>query len=161
MKIGFIVHSQSGNTLSVAQKLMNQLIAQGHVVMLTHIKDENVNGSMQHPERYITVVDEVESNVDILFIGGWVQAFGLCRGLNYVIQHHFNIQAKQTHLFLTHHFPFEWMGGTSAMKQLSKLVLTKGLVVKTTKIFNWSRKNNQKNIELWVDSVIAQLRALD
>lgn len=160
MKIGFIVHSQSGNTLSVAQKVIDQLKAQGHDVMLTHIKDEDVNVSMQHPERFITVVDEVTSNVDVLFIGGWVQAFSLCRGLNFAIQHHFNIQSKETHLFLTHHFPFEWMGGTNAMKQLTKHVIAKEHQVKTTKIFNWSRKNNQQLIEQWVDSMITHINAL-
>lgn len=158
MKIGFIIHSQSGNTLSVAHKLMDQLNIQGHDVVLTHIKDEDVNNSMQHPERLVTVVEEVKSNVDVLIIGGWFQAFSLCRGLNHYINHQLNIQAKETHLFLTHHFPFEWMGGTNAMKQLSKHVLMKGHVVKTTKIFNWSRKNNQHQIELWIDSMMTQLK---
>ncbi|MCD8574627.1 MAG: hypothetical protein LRY28_03915 [Erysipelotrichaceae bacterium] len=160
MKIGFIVHSQSGNTLSVAQKLMDQLKLQGHDVMLTHIKDEDVNVSMQHPERFIKVVDEVTSYVDVLFIGGWVQAFILCRGLNHYINHQLNIQAKETHLFLTHHFPFEWMGGTNAMKQLTKHVIAKEHVIKTTKIFNWSRKNNQQHIDQWIESMITHINAL-
>lgn len=158
MKIGFIIHSQSGNTLSVAHKLMDQLKIQGHDVVLTHIKDEDVNNSMQHPERLVTVVDEITSNVDVLFIGGWVQAFSLCRGLNHYINHQLSIQAKETHLFLTHHFPFEWMGGTNAMKQLVKPLMSKGLDIKTSKIFNWSRKNNQHQIELWIDSMMTQLK---
>jgi len=160
MKIGFIIHSQSGNTLSVAKKLMDQLKQQGHEVVLTHLKDENVNTSMQHPERLITVMNESYPKVDLLIVGGWVQAFSLCRGLAYYAQQQLNIQAQETHLFVTHHFPYEWMGGNHAIKQLSTLLKGKNHKIKSTKIFNWSRKNNQQQIQQWVDSMIEMTKAL-
>jgi NAD(P)H dehydrogenase (quinone) len=158
MKFGFIIHSQSGNTLSVAKKLIDQLKYNGHEVYLTHIKSKDVNTSMQHPEALITVSEESFSEVDVLIVGGWVQAFSLCRGLGYYCQHQLNVKAKDTHIFVTHHFPFEWLGGTHAIKQLSSILITQKHSIRSSKVFNWSRKNNDEQVQDWVESLLKQYK---
>jgi flavodoxin len=156
MKFGFIVHSQSGNTLSVAKKLIDQLKYKGHEVFLIHIKSEDVNKSMQHPEALITVYEDNFTEVDVLIVGAWTQAFSLCRGMDYYCKHHLNVNSKETHVYVTHHFPYEWMGGTHAIKQLSNILKTKQHSIVSSKVFNWSRKNKDQQIQHWVESLLAK-----
>lgn len=152
MKIGFLVHSQSGNTLSIVNRLCDVFKMAGHEVYITHIKSSDVNRSMQFPQELVIIQDNLPNQVDVLFIAGWVQAFSLCRGLQYYLNQ-FNIKSNEINLFLTHHFPFEWMGGTHALKQLKSITSKFNSQVVDTKIFNWSRKNNQDKIQQWVDYI--------
>jgi flavodoxin len=46
MKIGIIVHSQTGHTYSVVQKLQEKLLAAGHSVNIERIK--SVGGEQKH-----------------------------------------------------------------------------------------------------------------
>jgi hypothetical protein len=155
MKFGFLIHSQSGNTLSIAHRLSDVLTQKGHEVFVTHIKSRDVNRSMQFPQEIEIVQDNLPEEVDVLFVGGWVQAFSLCRGLQYYLNH-FNVRSNEINLFLTHHFPYEWMGGTNAMKQLKRLVLKANVKVVDDVIFNWSRKNNQNKIQEWIEKVLVR-----
>jgi len=73
MKIGIIVHSFTGNTLLVAQKLQEALRAAGHTAEVERVvvKDENPNQS-----GHVTLENAPDpSGYDFVFFGAPVRGF--------------------------------------------------------------------------------------
>ena len=143
MNIGIIVHSQTENTNSVAQKLGENLSADGHSV--------NV-------ERVIPVGDvtpgskdiEFESQPDIsaydgLVFGAPVHAFSLSPAMNAYLSQLPSLQDKKVACFVTKGAPFKWTGGTRAIGQMKKICQAKDGIVYGTGIVVW-RKNREKEI---------------
>ncbi|MBS3990570.1 MAG: flavodoxin family protein [Erysipelothrix sp.] len=157
MNISIIVHSQTGNTLSVAQKLKTRLEETGHFVSLSHIKDIDSKDTSNQQPGTIFLGDELPEKSDVLVLAGWVQAFSLCQGFSSFLNNWSTIKAHQTHVFVTHHFPYAWMGGNNAVSQIKSILSNQNITVSSSKVFNWSNKNNPKQIDLWVDETVKRI----
>jgi hypothetical protein len=57
-----------------------------------------------------------------------------------------SLKGKKVGCFVTHMFPFAWMGGNSAMKQFKELCRKKGAEVFAEAIVNWSSKSRENDI---------------
>ncbi len=57
-----------------------------------------------------------------------------------------SLEGKVIYLFITHYFPYKWMGGSQTLKQFRKLVLSKGGEVKAAVSVNWKSRNREKLI---------------
>ncbi|MBZ2164712.1 NAD(P)H-dependent oxidoreductase [Methanobacterium spitsbergense] len=143
MKIGIIIHSQTEHTYSVAQKLQDKLLDNGHETNL---------------ERVITIGDTPPGSKDIQFknlpdvnaydaliFGAPVQAFSLSKAMNGYMQQITSLQSKKVACFVTKGAPFKWTGGTRAIGQMKKICQTKGGIVIGTGIVIW-RKDREKQI---------------
>lgn len=75
MKVGIIVHSHTGNTLSVAEKLKDAIAAKGHTVSLERVSAVNEDPSAQGPVE-LKDIPEVGS-YDAIVFGAPVRAFSL------------------------------------------------------------------------------------
>jgi flavorubredoxin len=148
MKIGIIVHSQTGNTFEVAKKIHEKLISKGKDVELIRMV---TLGDVEKMTKQIEL-DHLPTTeqFDALIFGGWIQAFSLYPGMTMYLQQLPSLKDKQITCFLTQHFPFKWMGGTMGLSKMKKIINTKGGKVIASGIVNWSRK---KTLETQIETV--------
>jgi NAD(P)H dehydrogenase (quinone) len=144
MKIGIVVHSFTGNTLSVAQKLQEVLIEKGNAVTIEQIR---AVGETQQTFENIKLekVPDI-SSYDVLIICAPVRGFSLSPIMKSFLDQTKKLEGKKAAGFVTHFFPFAWMGGNSAIAQMKSICASKGMDILETGIINWSGFNRVKQI---------------
>lgn len=145
MKIGIIVHSQTGNTLSVAQRIKEEFQAGGHSLFLEQVTAIN-DGQRGAGNVQLKVIPDI-STYDMLIFGAPVQGFSLSPVMTAYLSQAASLQGKKIICFVTEFFPYPWMGGNRAIEQMIKLCESKGSNVLETGIVNWSSKKRPKQIE--------------
>jgi flavodoxin len=144
MKIGIIIHSQTGNTYSVALKLKEKLSEAGHSVDLERLK---VAGALRRGIRDIQF--ETLPNAgqyDVLVFGAPVEAFSLSPVMISYLTQVASLQGKKVACLVTHFLPYSWMGGNRAVNQMKKICESKGAVVLGSEVINWS--SSRRNLEI-------------
>ena len=131
MKIAIIVHSLTGSTLQMAKLIEGKLVKAGHIVNLTQLQT-NVpvkTGSIHQPMAFeITNLPDV-TEFDAVIAGGPVWAFGPSTIAYKAISTLFGLKGKKLLPFVTMGFPLRGMGGTSAVKHMSKAAAENGAIV--------------------------------
>ena len=145
MKIGIIVYSQTGNTYSVAMKISEALIKKGHSVDIYKIEalretNQNANNIQ------ITKMPNIEK-YDGLIFASFVEAFSLCPVMDVYLKQLKSLNNKKVAVYVTQFFPYPWMGGKHAIKQMKKNLILKGNNITETGIVNWKNKNRDEIIE--------------
>lgn len=151
MRIGIIVHSQTGNTFSVAERLQGKLSAAGHTVELKRLE---TLGEVKPGAKDIRFkgLPDIET-YDALVFGAPVQAFSLSPVMQSYLGQVGAVQGKKVVLLLTQHFPFAWMGGNRALGQMRKSCESNGAVVCGTGIVHWSKGGRDQQIANVVSSL--------
>ena len=134
MEIGIIVHSLTGNTLSVAERLQERLAADGHDVEIEQLKTIGEEKTNENNSANITLKSYPDPQAhDLLIIAGPVRG----ASASPVLKHYFSrvgqFENKPMLLFVTEFFPFPWMGGKNALKQMTALCDEHGADVITAK----------------------------
>ncbi|MDF2671821.1 MAG: flavodoxin/nitric oxide synthase [Clostridiales bacterium] len=142
MKVGIIVHSHTGHTLSVAQKLKEVLVSAGHLVNLEQVKAVNEDPSAAKNIQLKTKPDIV--GYDVLIFGAPVHGFSLSPVMKAYLAQISTLQGKKVGCFLTEYFPLASMGGNRAMGEFKKACEDKGGNVFQTAIVNWSMGQREK-----------------
>lgn len=154
MKIGIIVHSQSGNTLSVAEKLQEKLTEAGHSATIERLQTIGEAGRAQTLN--VAALPSIEQ-YDALVFGAPVQAFSLSSVMNSYMGHVNAIRGKRVALLITQHFPYAWMGGNRALGQLRKVCESRGATVCGSGIVNWARSGREQQIGTVVETLSRNL----
>lgn len=144
MNIGIIVHSHTGNTLEVAERLKTDLLGAGHSVILERLEVVNKNASAGGNVKLKEVPDA--SKYDVLIFGAPVWAFSLSSVMKAYLSQIPSLQNKKAGCFVTQKFLYPWMGGKRAVSQMVKACKSKGVDVFETGIVNWSHKEREKKI---------------
>lgn len=147
MNIGIIVHSQTGHTLLVGEKLRDELRMDGHKVTLIRMQNINNAQSKADPQHVELDVIPKAAGYDALIFGAWVQAFNVCPGFSQYMKQLPEIKAKHVSCFLTQQFRYKWMGGSFALSKMKKLIKEKGGQVGAVGVINWSNKKREQQIE--------------
>lgn len=149
MNIGIIIHSHTGNTLMVAEKIMEKLVEKGHTVNVQRVKAVNENPNSRQP----IVLEEMPSieEYDCVIIGAPVWAFSLSPIMKMYLTELKSAQ-KIKACFVTQQLPKKWMGGNRSIRQIKKLCAQKGGELKASLIINWSSKNRDQLIEQTVNA---------
>ncbi|MBT2584105.1 flavodoxin [Planococcus sp. ISL-109] len=159
MKIGIIVHSQTGNTLLVGEKLLEKLRTDGHEVTLTRMQNIGDPSATQNPKDIeLDSMPEV-TGYDALIFGAWVQAFNLCPGFSKYLKQLPEIERKHVSCFVTQQFRYKWMGGSFALSKMKKLLAEKGVKVSSSGVINWSNKKKEQQIDELVARFSGQYEA--
>ncbi|MFD1032396.1 flavodoxin family protein [Metaplanococcus flavidus] len=111
MNIGIIVHSQTGHTMLVGERIREKLESIGHEVSLIRMKNLDNTDPEHHPKNIKLDHIPEASGYDALIFGAWVQAFNLCSGFHLYLKQIPVFDTKNVSCFLTEHFPYRWMGG--------------------------------------------------
>lgn len=145
MKIGIVIHSLTGNTLSVAEKLQVALTAQGHTVELKRVTAVN-----ETPNSRNTIVLENTPSItayDAVIFGAPVRGYSLSPVMNLYLKQLHELTGKKVAGFVTEHFPKPWMGGNHSIKQMARLIAQKGGRVIDTGVVNWTNKVREEQIK--------------
>ena len=144
MKIGIIVHSHTGNTLSVAQKLKKTLEANGNSVNL-----EQVTAVDKDPSAKKVQLDSIPDTegYDALIFGAPVWAFSLSPVMKVYLSQLPPLSGKKVSCFVTEQLPYPFMGGNRAIREFRKACGLKGAGMGETGIVNWSNKKREKMIK--------------
>lgn len=145
MKIGIIVYSYSGNTLSVAQRIEQALRSAGHIVSLEMI--EPVGGDPNSPAPVELKSAPDINPYDTIIFASPVQAFNLARVMKLYLSELPSHTDKKAYCFVTQHLKKKWMGGKRAVKQISKACKEKGLDIISSGIINWSSRERDQQID--------------
>ena len=150
MNIGMIVYSQTGNTYSVATKLQEKLSTGGHSVTLERIE---VIGEVSPGQavQFKTLPDA--GKYDALVFGSPVQAFSLCQAMVEYLKQVASLQDKKVACLITQAFPYPWLGGNRAVRQMKRACESKGATVCGSGIVNWMKKSREQQIVQVVDQL--------
>ena len=143
MNIGMIVYSQTGNTWSVAQKLEEKLSAAGHAVTLERIE---VTGEVEpgKPVHFVTQPDP--GPYDAVVFCSPVMAFSLSPVMNAYLKEVAPLEGKQVACLITEAFPYPWLGGNRAVRQVKRLCKAKGAAICGSGVVNWMKKQREQQI---------------
>ena len=151
MNIGIIVYSQTGNTLSVAKKLEEKLSSAGHSATLEQVK---VVGERNQGDRNFQLETLPDTGpYDALVFGSAVEAFSVSLVLTTYLKQIESLQGKKVACLVTQFFPYPWMGGNRAIRQMRKLCEAKGATVCGLGIVNWMRSRREKTTTKTVDQL--------
>lgn len=146
MKIGIIVHSQTGHTYEVAQKIEENLLATGHTVEIEQIR---LAGGQQTPNKNSKIENPPDATAfDAVIFGAPVQAFSLSKVMQMYLEQISSLQDKKISLFVTKGLRFNWTGGSRAIGQMKKICQAKGGIVYRTEIVVWSKNRDKQIAEL-------------
>ncbi|MDD4496301.1 MAG: flavodoxin [Eubacteriales bacterium] len=143
LKIGIILHSQTGNTLSVGEGIKEKFEAAGQAVQLERIF---IEGADKNPELVKNARFPDIGKYDILILGAPVWGFSLSPVMAELLKRTDSLENKKLILFLTQMFPFKWMGGNRALKQFTNLCAAKDGKIVETGIVNWSSRKRGETI---------------
>jgi len=149
MNIGIIVYSWSGNTLSVAEKLQEKLSAAGHSVALEQVSvvGERKRGDQKFEFETLPSVEPY----DAVVFGSAVEAFSLSPVLTAYLKQIGSLDGKKVACLVTQLFPYPWMGGNRAIRQMRKLCQSKGATVVGSGVVNWAKWRREKTTAKAVD----------
>jgi len=151
MKVGIVVYSQTGNTLSVATKLMEKLAAAGRSVVLESVKlvAERKQGSR---ECQLGPLPDL-SPYDVLVFGAPVEAFSLSPVMAKYLGEIGSLEKKSAVCLITQGFPFAWLGGSRAARQMRTLCEAKGAAVRGAAVVNWMGRGLDRRIANGVEKL--------
>lgn len=144
MNIGIIVHSSTGNTLSVAEKIRDSLISAGHTATLERVTAMNEDPRAEGGSRLKDAPGT--DSYDALIFGAPVWAFSLSSVMRAYLSQLPSLHGKKAGCFVTQHFPHAWMGGNHAVRQMETACEAKGAVIFETGVVNWSSQQREKQI---------------
>lgn len=141
MKIGLIIHSVTGNTLSVAEKLQKALEDKGHE---TEIKQIKTAGKVEPfaKEAEFTELPDLEG-YDALVFGSHTEAFQLEQAMKLYFDHVDSLNGYKVACLVTHQFPYKWLGGSGAVNKLKGICESKGAEIVGTAVVDWSPESKR------------------
>jgi flavodoxin len=144
MKIGIIIYSKTGNTLSVADRIKFKLEDSGHTVSFERIEplDEN---EQDFRKMSLKSMPDITKYDGVIFSSP-VQAFSLAPVMNIYMKQIPDLTNKKVSCFTTEHFVYPWLGGNSAIRKMTKYCSDKNGKVLASGIINWSNKKREDQI---------------
>jgi flavodoxin len=135
MNIGVVVYSQTGNTRSVAVKLQEVLSAAGHRAALEEVRlaGERKQGAKVFELGPLPWMD----GYDALVFGSSVEAFSLSPVMAAYLEAVPTLEKKRVACLITQAFPYPWLGGNRAARQMRRLCEAKGATVLGSDVVNW------------------------
>lgn len=154
MNIGIIVHSQTGNTLLLAQKIKEKLSVAGHMVSIQRVSAAN---DEETDVGKIKLIEKPDISVyDALLFGAPVRGFSLSPVMQAYLSGIEPLRGKKAGCFMTHFFPYAFLGGNRALNQLCQAVQAKGAIVTGSDIVHWSKAATR---ETQIEAVASKLSA--
>ena len=155
MHIGIIIYSQTGNTLSVAEKLRDRLVDAGHEVTLDPITLQ-AERTREQPTFQLAQAPDAGA-YDVVVLASFVEAFSLCPVMVQALRAISSLEGKRIVALLTEAFPYRWMGGNRALRQMRRLCAGKGDQIEAAAVVNWMNKRREAQIVSAVETLSAAI----
>jgi len=155
MNIGIVVYSWSGNTLSVAEKLREKLSGAGRAVSLEQV---GLAGERKQGDRKFELVKLPDvAAYDALVFGAAVEAFSLSPVLKAYLKRVGSLEGKRVACLVTQQFPYPWLGGNRAIRQMEKLCRVKGATIIGAAVVNWATSRREKTTQAAIERLAGLL----
>lgn len=141
MRQCIVYYSKTGNTLSVAKKFKD--------FDLLEVKATSDDPNIQNPT--LTVIPDIK-DFDYVVFATPVHGFQMSKIMKRYLETIENYHNKTIDLFITHFFPFAWMGGNSSLNQMKKIIESKGGKVRNMTSINWKNRKKDQTIQKMVDT---------
>ena len=138
MKNVIVIYSKTGNTRLVAKQLSERMNCE-----LLEVSAVNDDPNILVPE--LINKPDVTEYEHIVFAAP-VHGFSLAKIMEAYLKQLPNLEGKIVDLFITHYFPFAWMGGNRALKQMEFIVKSKHASVGKVTSINWTSKKRESVI---------------
>lgn len=145
MNIAMIVHSQTGNTHSVAEVLSEKLIKKGHTVTIERLVP--TNEQELDPNKVVLNAKPDLTPYDGVILCCPVRGGNISGAMHAYLLNNESLNRKNVALFVTHFFPFVWMGGSTSINKMKNLCLEKHCNILGTGIVNWKSSKRESTIE--------------
>jgi NAD(P)H dehydrogenase (quinone) len=139
MKRCVVFYSKTGNTATVAEKFKD--------FDLLRVQAETDDPNNLNP--VLTVKPDL-STYDYVVIATPVHGFQISQVMKTYLTEVSSLEGKVIDLFVTHFFPFAWMGGNVSLKQMRRLIEQKSGSVRYMTSINWKNKHRESDIEKMV-----------
>ena len=136
MNKAIVYYSKTGNTDMVANKFKD--------FDLLRITAESDDPNIKDPK--LINIPKIDS-YDYIVFASPVHGFQLSRVMRSYLNQVQHLEGKLIDIFITHFFPFAWMGGDQTLKQMKKLIKSRGGEVRYKTSINWSRRNREATID--------------
>lgn len=141
MNIGIIVYSQTGNTLSVAERVEKVLKEVGHTARVEKIEVEGEGYAVK-----LTSAPDVAPYDTVIFATP-VHGFSISPPMKIYLSALSDLSGKKVYCFVTQQLKKDWMGGNRAIKQIREACRKKGADIINSGIVHWSDDLREKQIE--------------
>lgn len=136
MRKAVVYYSKTGNTEMVAKRFIG--------FDMLKIKAESDNPNISDPK--LIYAPELDA-YDYIVFASPVHGFQLSRVMVTYLNQVQNLEGKLIDIYITHFFPFAWMGGNQTLKQMKKIIKSRGGEVRYKTSINWSRRNKEQVIK--------------
>jgi flavodoxin len=144
MYIGIIVCSYTSNTLSIAQKLEQALLAAGHHASIARVEPVNEDLRASTPPELKSAPDITP--YDAIIFASPVHAFSLAPLMAKYLSQISDLSGKKIYCFVTQHLKHKWMGGSHAVNQIKSACKAKGGNILETGVVNWTSSKREEQI---------------
>lgn len=158
MKTAIIVHSLTGNTLSVAERLKDTLEKRGVNVYLEKVEPAGGENKNEMDTTKIAFRNRLDlTEFDNIVIAGPVRGFSMSPVLKAYFDQS-SLKNRKVYMFVTHFFPFAFMGGTSAINQMKNFVEQRGGIVLDSSIIDWKNPSRERKIQSLLDQFSKEIQ---
>lgn len=134
---GIVLYSKTGETRKIANRLQETLNCPLHEII-----PESYDPKILKP---ILIEAPEIGAFETVILASPVHAFQVATVMRqYLLQTDF--AGKTVDLFVTHYFPYSWLGGRQALREMKRLVEQKGGTVRHQTSINWSSKKREASI---------------
>lgn len=141
MKLGLIVYSESGHTLSVVSQIEGILIQKQ-----IEVKKMTLHSQIEKGTRILVEPPQLES-CDAYIIASAVQGFQLAKPMSdYLVRNPLPRDAK-IGILLTEYFKVMFLGGNYSLKQAKATIDVSSHPVVVEKVIHWSSKKREEQIK--------------
>lgn len=144
MNVAILVYSHTGNTLSVANRIKTEIASQGITADLLQIRADNEDPNAR--DFNLTVSPDIRDYQKLIFATP-VRAFQISPIMKRYLESLPSLQGKKIACFVTHHFPFAFLGGNQTINAMKKIIAQKGGKVFQQGVIDWSNKKRETQIQ--------------
>lgn len=153
MNIGIVIYSQTGNTLSVAERLRDRLTEEGHSSAIERV---TVEGEVKPGTPVQLTACPDPAGYDAVVFASPVQGFSLALAMKAYLEQVGGLSGKPVALYITQHLkPF--FGGNKAIRQMSAVCTAKGARVCGTATVSWKAVDREDRIRSLLDTLAGSL----
>lgn len=158
MKTAIIVHSLTGNTLSVAERLKDNLEKRGVSVYLEKIEPSGGENKNEMDLARINFRKRLDlTEFDTIVMAGPVRGFSMSPVLKAYFEQS-SLKNRKVYMFVTHFFPFAFMGGNSAISQMKNFVEERGGIVLDSGIIDWKNPSRERKIQSLLEQFTKEIQ---
>ena len=138
MKEKVVFYSVTGHTLGVARRLSEGLM----------IVNEEIKAYLDDKkQKVISMIESPAlSGYKRIYLGSPVHGFMMPVAVKTYLNSFNTFEGIEFVLFVTHFFPFAFLGGNQTLNQMKKLITSKGGKVISMTSFNWKSSHREKSI---------------